>query len=229
MRAHSRRDLGLAALLSAGAGFVDAAGFIHLGGYFVAFMTGNSTRAAASLAAFSLEGFVAAFSLIAAFLAGVVAASLLRRRVPSRPAAAVCFLSGGPLLLAWMAAGAAGAAGALTAPLLALAMGALNAVFERNGEVTIGLTYMTGTLVKLGQGIAAALSGQPSSGARRYFLLWASLTAGSLAGGLGYLAVGLHCLPAAAALVLAVGMIMMRTPAAADVREAPDGPETLND
>ena len=37
---------------------------------------------------------------------------------------------------------------------MALAMGAENAVFEREGEVHIGLTYMTGTLVKFGQRLA---------------------------------------------------------------------------
>lgn len=210
MRAHSRREVGLAALLAASAGFVDAAGFIHFGGWFVAFMTGNSTRAAASLAAFSLEGFLAAFALIAAFLAGVVTASLLRRAVPSRPAATVCALVGLLLLGAWASVEPAGV---LTAPLLSLAMGALNSVFERDGEVSIGLTYMTGTLVKLGQQIAAALAGGRRTGAGRYFLLWASLTAGSLAGGLGYLAVGLDCLPAAAAVILAVGLrLATRTP-----------------
>lgn len=38
-----------AASLSFLAGFVDALGFIHLGGYFVSFMSGNSTRMAVSL------------------------------------------------------------------------------------------------------------------------------------------------------------------------------------
>jgi uncharacterized membrane protein YoaK (UPF0700 family) len=32
-------------------------------------------------------------------------------------------------------------------------------VFQRNGDVGVGLTYMTGTLVKTGQRIAAALTG----------------------------------------------------------------------
>ena len=39
-----------AALLSGLAGFVDAIGFIKLGGFFVSFMSGNSTRLAVALA-----------------------------------------------------------------------------------------------------------------------------------------------------------------------------------
>ncbi|MEP7350780.1 MAG: hypothetical protein ABI668_12645 [Sphingorhabdus sp.] len=40
-------------------------------------------------------------------------------------------------------------------------MGAENAVFEHDGEMHIGLTYMTGTLVKFGQRAAAAFMGGP--------------------------------------------------------------------
>jgi len=42
---------------------------------------------------------------------------------------------------------------------MVMAMGVENAVFERDSEVHIGLTYMTGTLVKVGQRLAGALLG----------------------------------------------------------------------
>ena len=45
----SRRQALLAAGLTATAGFVDGLAFIHLGGYFVSFMSGNSTRAGSDL------------------------------------------------------------------------------------------------------------------------------------------------------------------------------------
>ena len=41
----------LACALSALAGYVDGIGFLHLGGLFVSFMSGNSTRMGVSLAA----------------------------------------------------------------------------------------------------------------------------------------------------------------------------------
>jgi hypothetical protein len=39
----SRRNIALACALSALAGYVDGIGFLHLGGLFVSFMSGNST------------------------------------------------------------------------------------------------------------------------------------------------------------------------------------------
>ncbi len=44
------RNLVLALALSALAGFFDGIGFLHLGGLFVSFMSGNSTRMSVSLA-----------------------------------------------------------------------------------------------------------------------------------------------------------------------------------
>ena len=46
----SRRNLALACALSAMAGYVDGIGFLHLGGLFVSFMSGNSARLGVSLA-----------------------------------------------------------------------------------------------------------------------------------------------------------------------------------
>jgi uncharacterized membrane protein YoaK (UPF0700 family) len=48
---NSRRNLALACALSAVAGYVDGIGFLQLGGLFVSFMSGNSTRMGVSLAA----------------------------------------------------------------------------------------------------------------------------------------------------------------------------------
>ena len=45
---YDRRVKLLAAGLSALAGFVDATGFIQMGGFFVSFMSGNTTRRRAS-------------------------------------------------------------------------------------------------------------------------------------------------------------------------------------
>ncbi len=64
----------------------------------------------------------------------------------------------------------------------ALAMGAENAVFEQDGEITIGLTYMTGTLVKLGQRLALTLRGGDPFGWTSYLKLWLGLLTGATLG-----------------------------------------------
>lgn len=203
MLTHTRSEIALAAGLAWTAGYVDAVGFLHLGGYFVSFMTGNSTRAGASVADLSLSGFLQAFGLIAAFFLGVVAASSLRRILHRHRRPAICSVSAAVLGAAWASTAAPGAEWML-APALAGSMGLLNAVFERGGEVSIGITYMTGTLVKLGQKVTAVLFGERGNGWHRYLLLWSALTLGSLCGGAGYLLLGLTALgPAIVALTAA--------------------------
>ncbi|MFQ4147775.1 YoaK family protein [Arthrobacter sp. LAPM80] len=200
MQSHRRSEIMLAAVLSGAAGFIDAVGFIHLGGYFVSFMSGNSTRGATALAEGNWSGFAMAFGLVAAFLVGVVSAAILRRLVPSRKRMAVLLYVTAALASA-VVLFELGIGGWAAPAVMALAMGAENVVFERDGEVSIGLTYMTGTLVKMGQHLASALTGGDRGLWRRYALLWLSLTTGSIVGGFAYLAVDLNALWIAVALL----------------------------
>ncbi|MCU6482445.1 YoaK family protein [Arthrobacter sp. A2-55] len=192
----------LAAVLSSAAGFVDAVGFIHLGGYFVSFMSGNSTRGGTALAEGNWAGFGTAFGLVGAFLVGVVSASILRRLVPSRKRMAVLLYVTAALVCAVVLFDL-DLDGWLAPAIMAVAMGAENLIFERNGEVSIGLTYMTGTLVKMGQHMANALLGGDSRLWRRYAALWLSLTTGSVIGGISYLTLNLN------ALWIAVGVMAL--------------------
>ena len=88
---------------------------------------------------------------------------------------------------------------------VAAAMGAENTTFERDGEVSIGLTYMTGALVKLGQRLAGAIMGGPKLAWAPYLMLWLGLAGGAVAGALAWPVFGLAGLWAgvAGALVLA--------------------------
>lgn len=85
------------------------------------------------------------------------------------------------------------AAGAAVAG-MAAAMGTVNNVFQRDGEVSIGVTYMTGALVKLGQQLAVALSGGPRWNWLPYLMLWLGLVAGAMTGGGLFAMMGLHAL-----------------------------------
>ena len=64
----SRRDIVVACALSALAGYVDGIGFLHLGGLFVSFMSGNSTRMGVSLAEGDWQNAAAALGLVALFV-----------------------------------------------------------------------------------------------------------------------------------------------------------------
>ncbi len=172
----------LAYCLAALAGFVDAIGFLKSGGLFVSFMSGNSTRLAVGIAQTAIAG-LAAGTLIALFVLGVVLNLLVERRV-ARLHRKVSAMVGVAVLL--VAAAVCQNLGLLhaTIGLLCMAMGALNTVFRRDGEVSIGVTYMTGTLVRLGHRLADALLGGDRTAWIPYLLLWLALVGGGVAGAL---------------------------------------------
>ncbi len=173
----SRRYFAIA--LAAMAGFIDAVGFLSADGYFVSFMSGNSTRLGVSLGTDPVHAAMPAV-LIAGFLGGVTGGALLSHRAGRwRKPVLLTFVTA--MLLA-AAIGRMLGQPALMLGGLVVAMGALNNTFQRGGEVTVGLTYMTGALVKLGQGLANALAGQPNSGWRAWASLWGGLMAGAVLG-----------------------------------------------
>ena len=144
----SRRNVVLACALSALAGYVDAIGFLHLGGLFVSFMSGNSTRMGVSLADAHWQSAAEAFGLIGLFVIGAAAGSLIVLGRGANRQAAVLLVEA--LLLA--AAAIAYRFGLLNVAIAAivLAMGLENAVFQIDGGAGLGLTYVTGALVKVG-------------------------------------------------------------------------------
>jgi uncharacterized membrane protein YoaK (UPF0700 family) len=174
--ARQRLALGLAGL----AGLVDATGFVVAGGYFTSFMSGNTTRMGVELVERPALA-LAPLGLIGCFLGGVIIGALTGRRVSGRHkrvllgiVAALLGLGASALVASWPM---------LFLALSAMAMGLANNVFSRAGEVTVGVTYMTGALVKFGQGIAARFGGQPLPSTRGYGLLWGALALGATAGG----------------------------------------------
>lgn len=203
MTRYDRRAQALAVGLSALAGFVDALGFLHLGGFFVSFMSGNSTRMGVGLVERTQDAAIAAL-LIGVFVIGVFAGSLAGRQSTHHRRSIVLGLVASALALAATCA-ALGFGGAAVG-LMVIAMGAENAVFERDGEVHIGLTYMTGTLVKIGQRFADAATGGLRYAWKPYLMLWLGLVVGGASGAATYAVLGLGGLWIAAgfAAILAV-------------------------
>jgi uncharacterized membrane protein YoaK (UPF0700 family) len=67
--------------------------------------------------------------------------------------------------------------------LVVFGVGALNTSFVKDGEVSVPLSYVTGTLVKMGQGIERHIAGGNVTEWLGYFLLVASFVVGAAFGG----------------------------------------------
>jgi uncharacterized membrane protein YoaK (UPF0700 family) len=186
------------------AGFVDAVGFLTLSGLFASFMSGNSTQFALNLGQGSWSAAWPAGAVAGLFVVGVVLGRLLTAVGPwSRPLilALEAVLLAAPAIFALpsLAQGA----------LMTIAMGAQNEVPPPPGEAKISLTYVTGTLVSFGERLGDALRGAGSLSACLPFLSsWLGLVAGGAAGAaaFGVFRAQALAIPAAAALLLAVGM-----------------------
>lgn len=215
MKEYGRRGVLLAATLSALAGYVDAVGFMTLGGFFVSFMSGNSTRLGVGLALGEWDQAAIAFGLITLFVLGVVVGATVARRFGEDRRSAVLvveavllLIGAGLCTLGWREPGMVA---------VVMAMGVENAVFQRQGDVGVGLTYMTGTLVRMGQRIATALHGGARWDWVPYLLLWAGLTSGGAIGAVSFLRFDVLALWPAFGLVAVLTLAVRR----AEVRAGP--------
>ena len=183
------REARLSWILAALAGVLGATAFTHSAGYFVTFMTGNAQRAVLGYFRDDVWLSVTAGLLMVCFVAGVVVASVCRRHLwvahPHGPTVLTTF----SLLLAT-------AVDVIDegweenlvdfAPILfvVFGIGALNTSFVKDGEVSVPLSYVTGTLVKMGQGIERHIAGGGTvADWLGYFLLFASFVLGGAVGG----------------------------------------------
>jgi uncharacterized membrane protein YoaK (UPF0700 family) len=144
--------LPLVCALTAMAGAVDSCGVAVLKTLYVSFMSGNTTALGRALAGAEWHRVALIAEIISAFVAGVVCGTILGRLAGIYRTPAVTFAVG--ILLALFDPFSASAI-----PFLCLAMGALNAALQQLDGITITITYVTGTLVKVGQGIALLLCG----------------------------------------------------------------------
>lgn len=201
-------DRTFAICLAALAGYVDAMGYLATGGFFVSFMSGNTTRLGVGLGAEWSDAGIAA-RLIIMFVGGVAIGSLIGGWAASwrRPAVLgmIALLITGALLAAQSPTPG------LAVALMATAMGMENVILA-DGEVRVGITYMTGTLVKIGQGIAAAIAGGPAWGWVPHLTLWSGLMSGAWIGAVMFFKYGLAGLWVAvvAALLLAFISLFQR-------------------
>lgn len=173
----------LAASIALTAGYVDAIGFVGYGGTFVSFMSGNSTRVGAGVASSMMAPALLTAGVIAAFVAGVALGQACGGTRDRTRRLRVLLLVAAALAIAALLARCAGAFAALLAA--ACAMGAINTVFAAS-PLPVGLTYMTGTLVKLGQSLGQRLRGESAPPLLPYLTHWLALVGGAALGAWAY-------------------------------------------
>lgn len=190
----STRHLTLGMLLTGAAGFLDAVGFIELGGYFVSFMSGNTTQGGTALIEGAWPVVGLSLALVALFFVGGLVANLLAlssARWGQALVSASVFLG----VIATMALTLLGLPPAKTMLLLAATAGAQNGVLAAHGTIRLGATFVTGTLYNAAQDLAFALNGRaPRWRWLQHLAIWLGLFSGAALGALCYANVGIHAL-----------------------------------
>ena len=180
------RALSLGLLLTATAGFVDAIGFIALGGYYTSFMSGNTTQLGAGIAVGMGWAFVLPAGLVVLFFVGSYLGSLVaqssKRWGPAATLGLVVTTIAVSIALHFM-----GFPPMQSMLPLALAAGAQNAVLQPIGAARLGATFVTGTLFAAGQDLARATAGTaPRWRWLQHLMVWAALLTGALAGAIAF-------------------------------------------
>jgi len=199
--------LGFGLILTALAGYVDALGFIRLGGLYTSFMSGNTTQFAVSLGHGDLHHALLPGLLIVAFLLGGICGGGLSALAPARWSTPIVLAFETAVVSAAFEAATAAPDSGMASLMLALAMGAQNAVLSHVQGFRAGTTFVTGALFGFGQKLALALA---QRGARWAFVgdgvVWFSLLVGSVTGTVAYGQLALYALaiPAGIAGLLAL-------------------------
>jgi uncharacterized membrane protein YoaK (UPF0700 family) len=194
--------------LAALAGAVDACGFYLLKDLYVSFMSGNTTSMAAALARGDLPRVGLIAGIIAAFVGGTTFGTVIgvlsgRRRIPVVILTATLILIVPLVVISWSILA------------MALAMGVLNAAIHQTGSVQIAVTYVTGTLAKLGQGLGLLICGRARDwGWLLQTVPWLGLVAGASIATLSLIRLGhatFIALPVIAALIGAFSWLTLHT------------------
>lgn len=185
------------------AGYADSVSYLQFHKVYASFMSGNTTALGVALASARWPHAAVLAGVVLTFVLGVVVGTWLHRVGP-RPASSVLAAIAGLLV----------AAGLVPAGLwlLVLSMGMLNAAVHQTGKTALGLTYVTGALVKTGAALADGLGGRGwQPGWYWQALDWLCLAAGAVGGALAYGSLAQRgALVAAAGAALALALVARR-------------------
>jgi len=197
--APSELFVGLA--LTALAGWVDAIGFLRLGGLYPSFMSGNTTQLGIALGTHDWTAVGLPALLIALFVAGAFAGALIGG-LATRWCLVWCFTLEALLLVAAFLLSLAQSQPVLAIAPLPLAMGLQNVTALQFARRGVGVTYVTGSLVALGEGLADAVRGNTTRWPRPC-LTWLAMGVGAIGGATA------HVIAASAALAVPAACSVM--------------------
>jgi uncharacterized membrane protein YoaK (UPF0700 family) len=214
-----RTNFLLTLVIAAAAAYVDATGFLLYSGVYLSFMSGNTTRAAVLVGRGDWQQVAPAIGVIPTFVLGTAIGTAIIGISKRRGQAMVLFTAG--IALAFVAALEVywqsfrpndmrpGLLFVLTAT-----MGLLNPAIRRVDRVSVALTYVTGTLAKLGTAIGSKIinDGKSDGGDQSETILilasvWFAFFIGAISGGLAAAHYGLRCNIAPAIVLFVLGLL----------------------
>jgi uncharacterized membrane protein YoaK (UPF0700 family) len=214
-----RTNFLLSLVIAAVAAYVDATGFLLYSGIYLSFMSGNSTRAAVLVARGDWPQLAPVIGVIPTFVLGVTIGTVMNGIFKKQGQAIVSFTAGialgvvAALEIYWLSVGSNDTRLGLFL-VLAATMGLLNSTVQRVNKVTVGLTYVTGTLAKLGTAIGSQITNRGKSDggnqSETILILVSMLFAffiGAVCGGLAAAHYGLRCTIAPAIVLLLLGLL----------------------
>jgi uncharacterized membrane protein YoaK (UPF0700 family) len=151
----ARTQTRLAVSLALLAGYVDAYGLIALGTY-VSFMSGNTTQAGAMAGQGKLVAAWPSALAILFFMAGCFSGTWLEHSRIRSPRQALYGVTAALLAVVLGCSRLLSSDSQIAIAILSLAMGVMNTTLSRVGAEPVNLTFVTGTLTKVGRHLALA-------------------------------------------------------------------------
>lgn len=197
----------MAALLLFIAGGVDAIAFVVLKGNFVAFMSGNTTILGSSIAGGASASVALTGALLAIFFGGCVLGAMIGRWGGAGAVTLVLVA----VAVTMLVGAAVASAGAVTGGMLVIALssGLINSALTAASSVHVGLTYVTGTLVKSAHQLVDGIGGGRRWEWWKTFRMWLVFIVGAFVGGWALHRVGIGALWGAVGLAAVVPVVRL--------------------
>ena len=202
--ADDRTRFRFAVTLSLLAGMADAIGFIEYAQLFMSFMSGNTTRFGAAASDADWIGVVRFGGVILVFCFGAFLGTLIAAWSGRWRLATLLTVQGSLILLGVFMPHGPDAVPWHVYPIV-LALGLQNATLQDEAGRSLALTYVTGSVVRFGAGLANMLLHKPAPSFWIQGPLWLGLTSGAVMGGFlqHYFGEKAFLFPAGAVLILA--------------------------